>query len=67
MMLVSRYSSKLELRQRFNKLKDVSSEVYTPLFERISSGTHIELEDDIYAEIEHHQNIRLEANPQLVV
>ena len=52
----------LELRQRFNKLKDVS-EVYTPLFERIQA-VHIEL-DDIYAEIEHHQNT-LEANPQLL-
>ena len=52
----------LELRQRFNKLKDVS-EVYTSLFERIQA-VHIEL-DDIYAEIEHHQNT-LEANPQLL-
>ena len=52
----------LELKQRFNKLKDVS-EVYTPLFERIQA-VHIEL-DDIYAEIEHHQNT-LEANPQLL-
>jgi len=52
----------LELRQRFNKLKDVS-EVYAPLFERIQA-VHIEL-DDIYAEIEHHQNT-LEANPQLL-
>ncbi|CAI8160724.1 MAG: DNA repair protein RecN [Formosa sp. Hel3_A1_48] len=51
-----------ELKQRFNKLKDVSSE-YTSLFERILS-TQIELED-IFTEIEHHQNI-LEANPQLL-
>jgi DNA repair protein RecN (Recombination protein N) len=52
----------LELRQRFNKLKDIS-EVYASLFERVQS-VHIEL-DDIYAEIEHHQNT-LEANPQLL-
>jgi len=51
-----------ELKQRFNKLKDVSSEC-TALFERILS-TQIELED-IFTEIEHHQNI-LEANPQLL-
>jgi len=51
-----------ELKQRFNKLKDISKE-YTSLFERILS-TQIEL-DDIFTEIEHHQNI-LEANPQLL-
>ena len=51
-----------ELKQRFNKLKNVS-EVYASLFERVQS-VHIEL-DDIYAEIEHHQNM-LEANPQLL-
>ena len=51
-----------ELKQRFNKLKDISTE-YTSLFERILS-TQIEL-DDIFTEIEHHQNI-LEANPQLL-
>lgn len=51
-----------ELKQRFNKLKDVSSEC-TALFERILSA-QIELED-IFTEIEHHQNI-LEANPQLL-
>lgn len=51
-----------ELKQRFNKLKNVS-EVYASLFERVQS-VHIEL-DDIYAEIEHHQNT-LEANPQLL-
>jgi DNA repair protein RecN (Recombination protein N) len=37
--------------------------VYAPLFERIQA-VHIEL-DDIYTEIEHHQNT-LEANPQLL-
>ncbi len=52
-----------ELKQRFNKLKDISSE-YTSLFERILSS-QIEI-DDIFAEIEHHQNT-LEANPQLLV
>ena len=51
-----------ELKQRFNKLKNVSK-VYASLFERLQS-VHIEL-DDIYAEIEHHQNT-LEANPQLL-
>jgi len=51
-----------ELKQRFNKLKDISKE-YTSLFERILS-TQIEL-DDIFTEIEHHQNT-LEANPQLL-
>lgn len=51
-----------ELKQRFNKLKDISTE-YTSLFERILS-TQIEL-DDIFTEIEHHQNT-LEANPQLL-
>ena len=51
-----------ELKQRFNKLKDVSSGC-TALFERILSA-QIELED-IFTEIEHHQNI-LEANPQLL-
>lgn len=51
-----------ELKQRFNKLKDVSSEC-TVLFERILSA-QIELED-IFTEIEHHQN-GLEANPQLL-
>ncbi|MGB2386861.1 MAG: DNA repair protein RecN [Flavobacteriaceae bacterium] len=51
-----------ELKQRFNKLKDISTE-YTSLFERILS-TQIEF-DDIFTEIEHHQNT-LEANPQLL-
>ena len=51
-----------ELKQRFNKLKDISTE-YTSLFERILS-TQIEL-DDIFTEIEHHQNT-LEANPKLL-
>lgn len=51
-----------ELKQRFNKLKDISTE-YTSLFERILS-TQIEI-DDIFTEIEHHQNT-LEANPQLL-
>ena len=51
-----------ELKQRFNKLKDISKE-YTSLFKRILS-TQIEL-DDIFTEIEHHQNT-LEANPQLL-
>ena len=51
-----------ELKQRFNKLKDISTE-YSSLFERILS-TQIEL-DDIFTEIEHHQNT-LEANPQLL-
>ena len=51
-----------ELKQRFNKLKDISTE-YTSLFERILS-TQIEL-DDIFNEIEHHQNT-LEANPKLL-
>ena len=51
-----------ELKQRFNKLKDISTD-YTSLFERILS-TQIEL-DDIFTEIEHHQNT-LEANPQLL-
>jgi len=51
-----------ELKQRFNKLKDISKE-YSSLFERILS-TQIEL-DDIFTEIEHHQNT-LEANPQLL-
>ena len=51
-----------ELKQRFNKLKDISTG-YTSLFERILS-TQIEL-DDIFTEIEHHQNT-LEANPQLL-
>lgn len=51
-----------ELKQRFNKLKNLS-EVYAPLFERIQS-VHIEL-DDIFSEIEHHQNT-LEADPQLL-
>lgn len=51
-----------ELKQRFNKLKEVSNE-YASLFERILS-TQIEL-DDICSEIEQHQN-SLEANPQLL-
>jgi DNA repair protein RecN (Recombination protein N) len=51
-----------ELKQRFNKLKDVSSE-YNSLFERVLSS-QIEL-DDIFSAIEHHQSI-LEANPQLL-
>ncbi|MDA9576055.1 DNA repair protein RecN [Flavobacteriaceae bacterium] len=51
-----------ELKQRFNKLKEVSNE-YASLFERILS-TQIEL-DDICSEIEQFQN-SLEANPQLL-
>jgi DNA repair protein RecN (Recombination protein N) len=51
-----------KLKQRFNKLKDISTD-YNSLFERILS-TQIEL-DDIFTEIEHHQNT-LEANPQLL-
>lgn len=51
-----------ELKQRFNKLKEVSNE-YASLFDRILS-TQIEL-DDICSEIEQHQN-SLEANPQLL-